>query len=76
MPVPASSMTVNAMIAKSAQMTAPKEAKKNRSGCLFAECADEHREDRAACRGTAHGAKDDGKIQRNRSAMKYLQLIG
>jgi len=54
----------------------PEQAEKNRSGCPFAECADEHREDGAAGRRTSHSAKDDGKIQRNRSTMKDLQLIG
>jgi hypothetical protein len=50
-----------------------KEAEEDRSHRLFAQCADEHCKDRTARRRAGDGAKDNGKIERDRPAMQDHQ---
>ena len=75
MPVRASSIsTVKATMAQSAQMTAsPTRPKITEAGCLFGECADEHREDGTPSRRAADGAEDNSDIERDPSTIEDLQ---
>ena len=75
MPVspPVAFSTVKATVAQRAEDSSPNRPKRTEAGCLFGECADEHRGDGAASRRAAHGAEDDSDIERDRSTIEDLQ---